>query len=883
MADEQEPRQRAEGSFQAQAIGPGASANVSAINYAHVRPVAVDDAVLEEARRELEKLPLDRVPDPGGPPAGSKPLPMPPNRLLVGRDEDLKDLAARIKDDANGPPTVVVSGIGGVGKTQLASEFAHRYGRFFAGGVYWLSLSDPASIREEVASCGGAGAMNLRVDFHTLPLDERVGAVLSEWHGDLPRLLILDDCSDGPTLEAARPKSGGCRIIATSRGPIMERALGVAPLALKPLGREASVDLLRGYCEGTGARDEDLDEIADELGDLPLALDLAGRFLRRYRYSTDAVHYLHELRSDEVLGHRSLREADEREFSPTGHDMNVGRTFVVSYLRLDGGDPIDRLAIRLLARAAHFAPGEPIDRRLLLSTLGPADEELTARELENREDALGRLIELGLVTESETGPVSMHKLVAASARLEADDDGAQADVERAVATEAAEVAKSGQPVRLEPLLPHLRYGVEAAGDRDDEPAYLARFATGHTLLALGYPADAVPYLKSAAEYSAARHGATAWLTMRQRNDVGVAIERAGDPVSALAIHERVLVDRRNNLPQPHEDVASSLINIGMIKAGQGLLHEVGPIYEEAIGIREVVLAQKDDEDPEKKQLRRDLAESHGNLGALSMNLGRAQEAAASHRRAQRIYEDLEETEHERYANVSMAYGAALGLLNAFDGARDHLESALCINKQVLQEENTRIVKNLILLGALLAGEAARGGGPTAVDKREILDAARGHLQEALDPLNQLWGRHHPLTAGVMRVAAKVAEAEGRYADASSLRAGADAIRGAVLRYADADFVSEGVEIYAARGLYDEAELYGRRALDIRRSAAAGGSLEVATAEFALGRLLQLLGRDAEAAEHMEQALFLREAILGEGQPETEIVRDCLSYARGREN
>lgn len=896
MADEQEPRQRAEGSFQAQAIGPGASANVSAINHAHVRPVAVDDAVLEKARRELEKLPLDRVPKPGGLPAGSKPLPMPPNRLLVGREEDLKDLSGRIKDDANGPPTVVVSGIGGVGKTQLAGEFAHSYGRFFAGGVYWLNLSDPASIKEEVAGCGGAGALNLRADFHTLPLDERVDAVMSEWNGDLPRLLVLDDCPDGRTLEAARPKSGGCRVVVTSRGPITDRALGVVAFALEPLVREASVELLRGYCEGTGARDADLDEIAAELGDLPLALDLAGRFLRRYRHNTDAVWYLNELRSDDVLGHRSLREADGREVSPTGHDMNVGRTFVVSFMRLDGGDATDRLATRLLARAARFAPGEPIDHRLLLSTLGPT-EELTPQQLEEREDALGRLVELGLVGELESGPVSMHKLVAASARLEVEDGEAQTDVQRAVAHHTLEAVRTRQPVRLEPLMPHLRHAVGGAVRRGEEPAYPARFAMGHALLARGHPAEAVPHLRSSAEYNTARlrnetgldpqeRDRLVWLAMRQRNDLAAAMRRAGDFDGALGVLEPLLEDRRNHLPQPHEDVASTLLNMGATKKDQGLLHEVGPLYEEALGIREEVLARKDNDDPERRQLLRDLAESRNNLGALQMDLGRPAEAAPSFRRALDIHEELDEAEHESYAGTSMALGAALALLGDYRNARARLERALGVYRGALREGDPRLVRPLVLLGAVLAG-AALDGLPGDAERQEVLCAAREHFDEALDLLETAHGEDHPLTASVLGAASRVAEGEGRGEDASSLRERTETTREAVLRWAqaepDAEFLYRWADAFGSHGLYEEAEIYGRRALEVSRSAGPDGGPGIADAEFALGRLLQLLGRNPEAERHLEEALSIRQAILGRRDPATQLVTACLAYLRGQED
>lgn len=75
-------------------------------------------------------------------PAPSR-TPLSRNALFVGRDDDLRALAIALK---SGGTVAVTTGIGGVGKTQLAVEFAHRYGRYFAGGVFWLSFADPANV-----------------------------------------------------------------------------------------------------------------------------------------------------------------------------------------------------------------------------------------------------------------------------------------------------------------------------------------------------------------------------------------------------------------------------------------------------------------------------------------------------------------------------------------------------------------------------------------------------------------------------------------------------------------------------------------------------------------------------------------------------------------
>ncbi len=65
-----------------------------------------------------------------------------PNEQFTGRNAELRALA-RAKA---GESVVVTTGMGGVGKTSLAVEFAHRYGRYFAGGVFWIDCADPERV-----------------------------------------------------------------------------------------------------------------------------------------------------------------------------------------------------------------------------------------------------------------------------------------------------------------------------------------------------------------------------------------------------------------------------------------------------------------------------------------------------------------------------------------------------------------------------------------------------------------------------------------------------------------------------------------------------------------------------------------------------------------
>jgi hypothetical protein len=195
-------------------------------------------------------------------------------------------------------------------------------------------------------------------DYHELPLEERVQEVKAEWQGELPRLLVFDNCEDDGLLDRWLPPTGGCRVLVTSRRGSWDPSLGVTDLKLGVFDRRESVALLREYRPDLPPDDPELDAIAEELGDLPLALDLAGRYLKRYARDVAPAAYLADIRRPDLLEHPSLRRA--RGISPTKHDMDVWRTFALSYWRLNADDETDGTALRILARAASLAPGEPM-------------------------------------------------------------------------------------------------------------------------------------------------------------------------------------------------------------------------------------------------------------------------------------------------------------------------------------------------------------------------------------------------------------------------------------------------------------------------------------------------------------------------------------------
>jgi len=214
--------------------------------------------------------------------------------LFVGRAADLRALATALKGGKTvaASQTAAIIGLGGMGKTQLASEFVHRYGSFFAGGVCWLSFADPSAVPTEVATCGGPGVLALHPEFHTLPLADQLQLVQAAWQSPLPRLLVFDNCEDEALLAQWRPPYGGCRALVTSRRAQWEATLGMRALPLGILQRGESLALLRHHRPDLSVDNADLNAIATDLGDLPLALHLAGSFLARYRQAITPAAYV---------------------------------------------------------------------------------------------------------------------------------------------------------------------------------------------------------------------------------------------------------------------------------------------------------------------------------------------------------------------------------------------------------------------------------------------------------------------------------------------------------------------------------------------------------------------------------------------------------------
>lgn len=634
--------------------------------------------------------PADTLPSYAPLPPGSL-MPLHRNPLFVGRAGDLLALAAAL---AVGD-TAVITGMGGLGKTQLATEFAHRYGQFFSGGVFWLSFADPIVVPSEVAACGGAGRLDLRADFSSLAFDDQVRLVQAAWQSPVARLLIFDNCEDEALFARWCPTTGGCRVLLTSRRSSWNAVLGMVRLPLAPLARADSIALLRKRRMSAGGDDADLHVIAAELGDLPLALHLAGSFLERYRDVISPAAYLAQIRGMSALAHQSLQSS---EYSPTGHHQSVVRTFALSYERLQTNDSTDRLAHDLLLRAACFAPGEPIPRRLLLATIRRADDAPMA--LAQAEDALARLVgDLGLLELGDASALRMHRLLVAFVVTVGCDSAARADVEQTILATSNRMNEDRLPTEMLALRVHLQSVADTACARADARAAELCATLGWQLVLLSAFDEAEGYLRQ-----------------------------------SLTIREQLFGDS-------HPSIADSLNLLGLCQQFRGAFLLARPLYERALDIWQRTRG------PDHE----DTGSVHNNLGYLLFHLEAFDAAQAHLRRALTIRRSVAGIRDSSTARILNNLGYVLLHMGKRSAARRYLKLALAIRRQVLPPNHVATAQTLNNLGETLFAQGDYLGAQRCHEQALAMrDAVFGpdqfHAAESLRNLGRIRHALGDLTA-----------------------------------------------------------------------------------------------------------------------------------------
>ncbi|TLS40346.1 tetratricopeptide repeat protein [Streptomyces montanus] len=267
----------------------------------------------------------------------------PRNPNFTGRMALLEQLDERLREGTTTVLPEAIHGMGGVGKTQLAIEYAYRHQSEY-DIVWWIPAERPGQIGQALVEL--AGRLGLETSTEANIAGPAVREALREGRPFSRWLLIFDNADNPEQVRHYFPTGGNGTILVTSRN----RRWGLVggSLEVDVFTREESKELLRR--SGPPLQDDEADQLAEALGDLPLALEQAAAWRAETGMPASEYLRLFENKRTELL----------EVAPPPDYQLPVAAAWNVSLDHLETRSPA---ALRLLQLCSHFAP-DPISRSI---------------------------------------------------------------------------------------------------------------------------------------------------------------------------------------------------------------------------------------------------------------------------------------------------------------------------------------------------------------------------------------------------------------------------------------------------------------------------------------------------------------------------------------
>lgn len=728
-----------------------------------------------------------------------------PVSSFSGRDDALADILSALE---NGTGVALLHGLGGVGKSSVAREYAWR-NRDRYSVVWWLDAETEDGIIEGLLRLGSLFTRGLgQIADRRVAAQQVVGSILSAFAK--PVLLVFDNLENERLLRTWQPRTGA-RVLATSRNASWSPDMTVVELDTWPL--ETAVGYLRRESGRNDLTEDDARAMAEALGSLPLALSHAAASLRAMRMITPE-RYL-----ERIAEHlkRAPRDAE--------YPSSVFATFNAAIAQAEAQAPG---AAAVLSFAAQFAP-DGIPDELFRQPLELCPEGLkpvvagndaidlrTAMADELRlDEALAALDRLALLTFAMSSRTyGMHRLVQLAARDLVSD---AATAWHAFAVEAANSAfpepEFGTSPQCERLIRHAR----AALDGLTNDVMLLAVAN------LAYRCSI--YLWQRGEYAAAEPLCARALTIREAllepdhldiastlNTLANIYDEEGRYAEAASLHERALAIREKALGPHDPAVGITLHNLAGDYSHQGRYAEAEALHKRALAIRE-----QPGRDP------RWVAYTLINLTSVYLEQGRYDEAEPLGKRALAIHESSLESDHPDLAWALNGLALTYAGQGRYDEAASLHTRALAIREERLGTDHPQVAQSLYNL-AILYGRQKRHAEAEAL------------LTRSLAIREEMLGVNHPCVAESLNELGRAYAGQGRYADAEPLHQRALSIQKAMLGPEHPD-VATSLNLFALtyrdQGRYEDAQALISRALSIREKALGHGHPSTIAAREAL--------------------------------------------------
>jgi hypothetical protein len=626
----------------------------------------------------------------------------PRNAGFTGRDGLLVAVREKL---LSGDRAVVqaLHGMGGVGKTQLAVEYAHRFASAY-DIVWWVPADQPELIMNRVAALAIATGC-AQAD---TPSDIAAHAALAELRGRSRWLLVFDNAETARDLVPWLPGGSAGHVLVTTRTGGWQEVAAV-PVEVNVFARSESVAILSERVPGLP--EADADSLAAGLGDLPLAIAQAAGYMAGSRMP--AAEYLQLVKS---CAARILDEGHVPSYPET-----LAGAVQLSAQRLAQV----HAAAAQMARICAFLASEPIPLTLFTDAAGQLPEPLSG----SAADPLAWRKMLAAMNQSalarvEEKTVHMHRLTQAILRDRLSP--AQAAATRTQTEAILAVSDPGDPSdpvtwpRWAGLMPHL---LAAAPAVTDSPALRVMTCNAcEYLVARGDPRTALSLASDLLQGWRRRLGSDDEHTLEMAHYLGWALRDMGCYAEARDLHQDTLARKRRILGEDHPSTLITANNLAADLRDLGELPAARDLAQDTLDRRRRVLGED----------HLETLFSANNLAVISRRLGEPEIARDLNQRTldrkRRILGD------NRPSTLMSAHNLAADLrdLGELPAARDLAQDTLNRRRQVLGEDHPDTLRSASNLAAILR-------------RLGKMQAARDLAQDTLNRRRRVLGEDHPLT------------------------------------------------------------------------------------------------------------------------------------------
>jgi tetratricopeptide (TPR) repeat protein len=745
-----------------------------------------------------------------------------------------------------------IAGMGGVGKTELATQYAHQHEAHYSGGICWLNAKE-ANLAAKIVQFA---QFYMNPEVRQRSLLEQVEWCWQNWQpAEGLVLVVLDDITDlkdWKNCQQLLPTDNRFRVLITTR--LRNLDADIQELPLDVLLPDKALQLLTDLVgEKRVSRNVETQNFASSLcewlGYLPLGLQLVGRYLREDP----------DLSLAEMLQRLQMQQLEDKAINPT--TRGVKAAFELSWRELDS--MTQRVGELLSLFAQDVIPWKLVESAAELLSWAKADVNEVKKQLYKR-----HLIQR---VEEEEGCYKIHPLIRQFLQAKRETSQQPDELKQAFASTLISIAQEipGSVTRefiesVQNAIPHLtevaQNLIDAVGDEDLIWVFrgLGAFYQGQGLYAL-----AEPWCEQCLKVVQARLGEEHFDVATSLNKLALLYVYQGRYSEAEPLFVQALALYKRLLREEHPDVAISLGKLAYLYKLQGRYSEAEPLFVQALALQKRLLGEE----------HLDITESLNDLTDFYRSQGRYAEAEPLCLQALELCKRLLGENHPKIALILNNLALLYQVQGRYAEAEPLYLEALALSKRLLGENHPNVAFILNNLGLLYYYQ----GRYTEAEPLSL---------QAIEIDKLFLGEENPDFATDLHNLALIYRAQGRYSEAETLFVQTLKLRQRLLPK-DHPLVADNIyalgKLYRQQGRYSQAEPFCIKALELDKRLLGENHPNVAESLNNLAELYCSQGRYVEAEPLYEEALEIYEQVFGQNHSKTVSVSENLENLRAKVN